>query len=236
MAANGRTNMNEIPGAHRLRPFEEGLRSLNAALQEMGSLVAQSIHRSVLSLVEKNEDYAHQVLRDESRIDQLEIQIDDLATSVIAREAPVAGDMRFVVTAIKINTDLERMGDLAVNVVERSLSLMRQPDIAGFVNFTEIANLVESMVLGSLEAFVERDAQKARKILDSDDQVDKLRTAISQQMIALMHSDSSYIQRALDNIFIARSLERIADHATNVAEDVIFMVQGIDVRHPAARV
>jgi phosphate transport system protein len=222
-------------GSHTLRPFEEGLQALNAALQEMGALVAQSIHRSVLSLVEKNEDYAHQVLRDESRIDQMEIQIDDLATSVIAREAPVAGDMRFVVTAIKINTDLERMGDLAVNVVERSLSLMRQPEVAGSVNFTEIANVVESMVLGSLESFVKRDAQQARSILDSDDQVDKLRNAIGQQMIALMQSDPSYIQRALDHIFIARSLERIADHATNVAEDVIFMVQGIDVRHPATR-
>src|ERR1700692_2890391 len=155
----------------------------------MGSLVAHSIHRSVLSLVEKNEDYAHQVLRDESRIDQLEIQIDDLATSVIAREAPVAGDMRFVVTAIKINTDLERMGDLAVNIVERSLSLMSQPDVAGFVNLTEIANLVESMVLGSLEAFVQRDAVKARSILDTDDEVDKLRTQIGQQMVALMQSD-----------------------------------------------
>jgi phosphate transport system protein len=227
---------NQIPLARRVRPFEEDLQLLNTALQEMGSLVAHSIHRSVLSLVEKNEDYAHQVLRDESRIDQMEIQIDDLAPSVIARESPVAGDMRFVVTAIKINTDLERMGDLAVNVVERSLSLMRQPDIAGSINFTEIANLVESMVLGSLEAFVQRDAQKARTILESDDEVDKLRNAIGQQMIALMQSDASYIQRALDNMFIARSLERIADHATNVAEDVIFMVQGIDVRHPAARV
>jgi phosphate transport system protein len=229
-------NTNKILEVHRLRPFEEGLQLLNAALQEMGSLVAHSIHRSVLSLTEKNEDYAHQVLRDESRIDQMEIQIDDLATSVIAREAPVAGDMRFVVTAIKINTDLERMGDLAVNVVERSLSLMHQPEVAGFVNFTQIANLVESMVLGSLEAFVQRDAKKARAILESDNEVDTLRTAIGQQMVALMQSDASYIQRALDNIFIARSLERIADHATNVAEDVIFMVQGIDVRHPAARV
>src|ERR1051325_3086158 len=202
----------------------------------MGALVAQSIHRSVLSLVEKNEDYAHQVLRDESLIDQMEIQIDELATSLIAREAPVAGDMRFVVTAIKINTDLERMGDLAVNIVERSLSLMHQPEVAGFVKLTDIANLVESMVLGSLEAFVQRDAQKARSILDSDDEVDRHRNAIGEQMIALMQSDSSYIHRALDNISIARSLERIADHATNVAEDVIFMVQGIDVRHPAARV
>jgi phosphate transport system protein len=201
----------------------------------MGSLVAQSIHRSVLSLTEKNEDFAHQVLRDESRIDQMEIQIDDLATSLIVREAPVASDMRFIVTAIKINTDLERMGDLAVNVVERSLSLMHQPEIAGSINFTEIANMVESMVLQSLDSFVKRDAQLARDVMTSDDKVDKMRHAILQQMIALMQSDPSYVQRALDHIFISRSLERIADHATNIAEDVIFMVQGIDVRHPAAR-
>lgn len=219
-----------------MRPFEEGLRALNRALQEMGSLVAQSIHRSVRSIAEKNEDLAQQVLRDELRVDQLEIQIDDLATSVIAREAPVAVDMRFVVTAIKINTDLERMGDLAVNIAERSLSLLHQAEATDMANFTEISNLVESMVLGSLEAFVQRDAGKARSILEMDDEVDKMRNAIAQQMIAWMHSDGSHIRRALDNIFIARSLERIADHATNVAEDVIFMVQGIDVRHPAARV
>jgi phosphate transport system protein len=212
------------------------LNVLNSALQEMGGLVAESIHRSVLSLEEKNEDYAHQVLRDESRIDQMEIQIDDMATSLIVRDQPVASDMRFVVTAIKINTDLERMGDLAVNIVERSLSLMRQQDVPGPVSFKDLAGMVESMVLGCLEAFIQRDAEKARSILHSDDVVDKLRNDIHRQMVALMESDRSYIQRALDHIFIARSLERIADHATNVAEDVIFMVQGVDVRHPAARV
>ena len=219
-----------------MRAFEEELNVLNSALQEMGALVAESVHRSVLSLEEKNEDYAHQVLRDEARIDQMEIQIDDMATSLIVRDQPVASDMRFVVTAIKINTDLERMGDLAVNVVERSLSLMRQQDVPGPVSFKELSGLVESMVLGCLDAFVQRDAEKARSILHSDDVVDKLRNDINRQMVALMQSDPSYIQRALDHIFIARSLERIADHATNVAEDVIFMVQGVDVRHPAARV
>src|SRR5690242_8709745 len=112
-----------------MRPFEEEFKVLNDMLQEMGGIVAQSIHRSVLSLVEKNEDYAHQVLRDESRIDQLEIQIDDLVAGIIAREAPVARDMRFVVVAIKINTDLERMGDMAVGIVERSLASLRQPGL-----------------------------------------------------------------------------------------------------------
>jgi phosphate transport system protein len=214
-----------------LRPFEEDLKTLNEALQEMGGLVAQSVHRSVLSLVEKNEDYAHQVLRDESRIDQLEIQIDDLVGSIIARENPVAGDMRFVVVAIKINTDLERMGDMAVGIVERSLAAMRQPQIPMVGGFTEMGNLVESMVLQSLDAFVKRDAQLARGILKSDDGVDTLRNKITRQMIELMKKDPNSVEAALDYVLIARRLERIADHATNIAEDVIFMVKGVDVRH-----
>ncbi len=214
-----------------MRQLEEELKTLNETLQEMGSLVAQSIHRSVMSLVEKNEDYAHQVLRDEARINQLEMQIDDLATTLIAREAPVASDMRFVVTAIKINTDLERMGDMAVGIVERSLAAMRQPELPLEVGFTEIGNLVESMVLTSLDAFVKRDAQLARTVLAADDAVDKLRNTITKQMIELMKRDPTSVERALDYILIARRLERVADHATNVAEDVIFMVKGIDVRH-----
>ncbi|MGD1069385.1 MAG: phosphate signaling complex protein PhoU [Bryobacteraceae bacterium] len=214
-----------------MRPFEQDINALNDALQEMGALVAQNVHRSVLSLMEKNEDYAHQVLRDEARIDQLEIQIDEMATSIIAREQPVASDMRFVVVAIKINTDLERMGDLAVSIVERSLASLRQPGLQIEVNFSEMANLVESMVLTGLDAFVKRDAVLARGILSSDDGIDKLRNHINCQMIELMKKDPATVERALDNILIARRLERIADHATNVAEDVIFMVKGIDVRH-----
>jgi phosphate transport system protein len=214
-----------------LRPFQEDFKMLNAALREMGGLVAQSVHRSVLSLVEKNEDYASQVLRDEARIDQLEIQIDDLVGSIIARENPVARDMRFVVVAIKINTDLERMGDMAVGIVERSLAAMRQPELPMETSFTEMGGVVESMVLQSLEAFVKRDAQLARGVLKSDDAVDKLRNSITQQMTDLMKKDPSTVDRAVDYILIARRLERIADHATNIAEDVIFMVQGIDVRH-----
>ena len=217
-----------------MRPFEDDLKALNEALREMGALVAQSIHRSVMSLVEKNEDFAHQVLRDEARINQLEIQVDDLATTLIVRESPVAGDMRFVVGAIKINTDLERMGDMAVGIVERSLAAMRQAELPMDVSFTEMGNLVESMVLTCLDAFVQRDAQLARTVLTSDDAVDKLRNTITRQMVDLMKRDPSNVERALDYILIARRLERVADHATNVAEDVIFMVKGIDVRHRAA--
>src|ERR1700684_1123106 len=149
----------------------------------MGALVAHSIQRSVLSLVEKNEDYAHQVIRDESRVDQMEIQIDEMVTSLIVREAPVARDMRLVVSAIKISTDLERMGDLAVHIAERALSLMAQPGLPGSIDFDEISHLVESMVLGSLESFVKRDPQMARSILESDNAVDKARNAIQRRLI-----------------------------------------------------
>jgi phosphate transport system protein len=190
----------------------------------------------VLSLVEKNEDYAHQVIRDESRVDQMEINVDDKVASLIVREQPVARDMRLVVAAIKISTDLERMGDLAVHIAERALSLMTQPPLPETVNFGELANLVESMVLGSLESFVKRDAKMAGAILESDDAVDKARKGIQHQLTELMQRDTSTIVRALDYLIIARKLERIGDHATNIAEDVIFLAQGVDVRHRIAEV
>ena len=219
-----------------MRPFEEEFKLLNDTLQEMGALVAHSVQRSVLSLVEKNEDYAHQVIRDESRVDQMEIQIDDMVTSLIVREQPVARDMRLVVAAIKISTDLERMGDLAVHIAERALSLMTQPPCPRRVNFGDIVNLVESMVLSSLDGFVKRDAQIARGILATDDAVDRARNAIQHQLIrsdAEGSGDHPARARLPDH---RPQLERIADHATNIAEDVIFLAQGVDVRHRVAEV
>ena len=129
-----------------MRPFEEDFHSLNNTLQEMGALVAHSVQRSVRSLVEKNEDFAHQVIRDESRVDQMEITVDDMATSLIALEQPVAGDMRFVVTAIKINTDLERMGDLAVNIARRAINLIREPVVKPMLDIPHMAALVQSLM------------------------------------------------------------------------------------------
>ncbi|MDP9053289.1 MAG: phosphate signaling complex protein PhoU [Acidobacteriota bacterium] len=214
-----------------MRPFEEDFVLLNDSLREMGALVAHSVQRSVLALVEKNEDYAHQVIRDESRVDQMEIGVDNLVTSLIVREQPVARDMRLIVAGIKITTDLERMGDLAVHIAERALSLMSQPPLPEPVDFSGIAGLVESMVLGSLDSFVKRDAQVARGILESDDAVDTSRKHIQQQLIDLMARDPNTIARALDYLIVARKLERIGDHATNIAEDVIFLTQGVDVRH-----
>ena len=214
-----------------MRRLETDLELINNQLLEMGSLVASSVHRSAMSLIEKSELLAHQVIRDESRVDQMEIQLDDLATSMIALTQPVARDMRFVTAAIKINTDLERMGDLAVGIVERSLSLMHQPPLDACDKIPGLAQLVQSMVLQSLDAFVKRDVDIATKVLLSDDAVDNQRNEITQQLIAAMQHAPEIIPRALDLIVIARNLERIADHTTNIAEEVIFLVKGQDVRH-----
>ena len=163
----------------------------------------------------------------------MEIQIDDLATSLIVRDQPVARDMRFLVAAIKINTDLERMGDLAVSIVERALAVMNQPLPTG-LDFTEISSLVESMVLGALDSFVKRDVELARNILASDDAVDSARHRIQDKVIEVVRANCDALTDGIDYLTIARCLDRIADHATNIAEDVIFLVQGVDIRHRSA--
>jgi phosphate transport system protein len=218
-----------------LRRFEEEFVGLNNILLDMGGMVAQSVHRSVLALVERNADYAYQVMRDETAIDECDIRIDAMVASLIAREQPVASDMRLVVAAIKISTDLERMGDLSVAIAARALTLMGLPELHTPVILTEIAGLVESMVLRCLDAFVRRDAHEAREVLAAGNGVNAMRAAIQQQVIGMMKQDPATIERALDHLIAARSLERIGDHARNIAEGVIYLVQGIDVRHqPAA--
>jgi phosphate transport system protein len=214
-----------------LRRFEEEFMGLNNILLDMGVMVAQSIHRSVLALVERNADYAYQVMRDESAIDECDIRIDAMVASLIAREQPVASDMRLVVAGIKISTDLERMGDLSVAIAKRAVTLMSLPELHTPIILTDIAGLVESMVLRCLDAFVRRDAHEAREVLASDNGVDEMRAAIQRQVIGMMKHDPATIERALDHLIAARSLERIGDHARNVAEGVIYLVQGVDVRH-----
>jgi phosphate transport system protein len=217
-----------------LRRFEEEFAALNSALLDMGGMVARSVHRGVLALVERNAEFAYEVMRDETDIDQIDLRVSSLAATLIAREQPVAGDMRLVVSAIKISTDLERMGDLAVNVASRALSLMSQPELKTPIVLTELAGLVQSMVLRSLDAFVRRDAFLADQVLASDNGVDEMRAAIQRQTIEMMRTDPDSIERALDHLIAARSLERIGDHARNIAEDVIYLVRGIDVRHRSA--
>jgi phosphate transport system protein len=217
-----------------LRRFEEEFATLNSVLLEMGGMVARSVHRGVVALVERNAEFAYDVMRDETDIDQIDLRIASLAATLIAREQPVAGDMRLIVSAIKICTDLERMGDLAVNVASRGLSLMSKPELKQPIVLTDLAGLVQSMVLRSLDAFVRRDAFLADEVLASDYGVDEMRAAIQKQTIEMMRTDPDSIERALDHLIAARSLERIGDHARNIAEDVIYLVRGVDVRHRSA--
>jgi phosphate transport system protein len=216
-----------------LRHFIEELDELQKKLLEMGGLVESGVHNSVLSLTEHNETLAQEVLRNEARINQMEIEVDDFAVGLMALYQPMARDLRFLTAAIKINADLERMGDLAVNIVERALSLMYQPPVKPLIDIPQMAKLVESMVRRSLDAFVKRDPELARAVLLSDDAVDELRDAIYHELIGFMERDSRTVSRAVDLMFVARNLERIADHATNISEDVLYLVQGVDVRHHA---
>ncbi len=202
-------------------------------LLEMSGLVEDSIYRSVASLAQKDEQQAQQVIQNEDKINRLEIEIDDLAVGLLALQQPMASDLRLITAAIKINNDLERMGDIAVNIVERALYLMQEPLIKPLIDIPRMANLVQSMVRKALDAFVKRDADLARNVLLSDDTVDELRDSVYEELIAFMERDPKTVRQAVNLMFIARSLERLADHATNIAEDVLFLVQGVDVRHHA---
>ena len=199
----------------------------------MGGYVESAIHRSVRALVDRDPELARQVLRDEARINQMEIEIDNLTTRLLALRQPMARDLRFLTAAMKINTDLERMGDLAVNIAQRALSLVAQSPVKPLIDIPRMAQLVESMLLRTLDAFVKSDADEATSVLTADDEVDALRDSVYNELVAYMQKDPSTVPAAVDLIFVARNLERIADHATNIAEDVVFLVKGVDVRHHA---
>lgn len=216
-----------------MRHFEEELDTLRNRLLEMSGLVESAIYRSVHAVVHRAEDLAHGVMENEARVNQMEIEIDEMAVRLLALEQPVAADLRLITAAIKINNDLERMGDLAVSIAERALSLIHEPSVNAQIDIPYMASLVESMVRKSLDSFVKRDSDLARSVLFSDDAVDNLRNGIYKEMVRFMEENPTSIPAALNLIFVARNLERIADHATNIAEDVLFLVDGVDVRHHA---
>jgi len=220
-------------GAKIMRHFEQELEELKGKLLEMSALVEAAVQRSVAAVAQKDRSAAEQVFRDEARINALEMEIDEFAINLLATQQPLAADLRLVVAALKINTDLERMGDLSVSIAQRAVSLLSEPVIKPMVDIRHMSSLVQSMVRKSLDAFVANDADMARSVLASDDAVDSLRTASYHELVSFMEKDPQNIPQALDLIGITRSLERIADHSTNIAEDVLFLVKGIDVRHHA---
>jgi phosphate transport system protein len=216
-----------------MRHFAEELEELNQALLEMGGLVESSIHTSVQALVQHDDRLAQRVREDETLINKMELDIDSRVTRLLALNQPVAGDLRLLVMCLKINTDLERMGDLASNVAERAISLNKLAAPLGrpLVDMPRMASMVEDMLHRTLDAFVRRDAELASSILPADDDVDKIRDGVYSELIDTMRRDPGLVDAAVHLMFVARSLERIADHATNIAEDVIYLVRGVDVRH-----
>jgi len=216
-----------------MRHFVEELEQLKTKLLEMSSLVEAAIQRSISAVIHKDRGAADEVFRNEARINAIEIEVDEFAVNLLALQQPMAADLRLIVAALKINTDLERMGDLAVNIAQRARSLMEEPVIKPMIDIPHIAGLVQSMVRKALDAFVTRDAELARSVLASDDAVDNMRTACYHELVSFMEKDPQNIKPALDLLAVTRNLERIADHSTNIAEDVLFLVKGVDVRHHA---
>lgn len=216
-----------------MRHFVEELEQLKTKLLEMGSLVEASIQRSISAVTQKDRAAAEEVFRNEGRVNSIELEIDDFAIRLLALHQPMAADLRLIVAALKINTDLERMGDLSVSIAERAMSLMEGPVVKPMIDIPHIAGLVQSMVRKALDSFVMRDADLARSVLASDDAVDSLRTASYHELASFMEQNPANIQQALHLMSVTRNLERIADHSTNIAEDVLFLVKGIDVRHHA---
>jgi phosphate transport system protein len=214
-----------------VRHFAVELEELNQKLLQMAGLVESAIHCSIRSLVNEDRELAEQVLRDERQIDIMEMEIDGMATRLLALNQPVARDLRLLTSALKISADLERIGDLAQHIAKRSISLMRHPVVKPMVDIPKMATLVESMLSRCLEAFVNSDAELAYGVLLSDDEVDRLRDAVYEELLAAMQRDPNVVPAAMELIFATRNLERIGDHATNIAEDVVFLVKAIDVRH-----
>jgi phosphate transport system protein len=214
-----------------MRPFVTELGDLQNKLLEMGGLVETSIHTTIRALVERDQSLMPTIWQSEERINRLDIEIDEKATRLLALNQPVAKDLRFLTAAIKINSDLERMGDLVINLAQRSISLLNRPQVRPLVDIPHMSKTVESMVRKSLDAFVQRDEELARSVLLSDDEVDDLKNAIYRELLDLIERGEAPAGPGFDLIFIAHNLERIADHATNIAEDVLFLIKGVDVRH-----
>ena len=218
---------------HTNREYEQELRRLREQLLMMGAKVEDIISGSIRSLTDRDSTLAEQMIAADRKINQLEIDIDEHCMQILARRQPVASDLRFLTTALKLVTDLERMGDLGVNICERVLELNGEPPLKPYVDLPNMAREVQEMLHEALDAFVAADVERAQRIIARDKNVDAYYTQIFRELLTYMLQDPGTIEAALDLILVSRHLERIGDHATNIAEDVIFMVSARDVRHHA---
>jgi phosphate transport system protein len=214
------------------RHFDEELKELRQAIIRMGVMAQEAIYKSIDALSKRNKTQAQEVISQDVKVDQLELAIDERCIDLIARHQPMAGDLRFIATGMKINSDLERIADLAVDIAQRVLELADQPLLKPLIDIPKLSTVSQNMVRDAIDAFVNRDVDLAKKVVLSDPEADKLRNLIQDELINdYMARDASLTCRAVPLLLIARHLERICDHATNIAEDVIYMVEAKVVKH-----
>ena len=211
--------------------FEEELQALKNRLLNMGALVEERVHQATFALIERRPDAIDRVIAGDQDVNDLQIEIDDRCLKLLALQQPMASDLRLITAAMKINADLERIGDQAVNIAENAQRILTHPPLKPLIDLPRMAEIAQRMTRDSLDAFVRRDPELARNILARDDEVDQLKDQVFRVLLTYMMADPATIERALGLILISRNLERIADHATNIAEDVIFVVEAKDVRH-----
>jgi phosphate transport system protein len=216
------------------RHFQEELELLQQRLLSMGGLGEERLRDSVRAVSQRDPGLVDHVLAGDEPINALHIEIDDRCFKLLALHQPMAADLRAIVAAVKINTDLERVGDLAVNIAEAGKRYLQHPPVKPLIDIPRMGDIAQRMLRDALDSFVRRDIHLAQAVLAADDQLDALKTQIFRELLTFMLSEPSTIEPALDLILISRHLERIGDHATNIAEDVIFMVSAKDVRHHVA--
>lgn len=213
------------------RHIDQELGDLKNQLLQMGALVEEQIERAIQALIERDADLASRVIERDKLVNRFDVEIDETCIRLLALQAPTAGDLRFVTTAMKISTELERMSDLAENICERVIELNEEPQLKPYMDLPRMANWTMKMVREALEAFVRQDVALARKVCADDDFVDNLTHQLFRELVSFMVENPATITRAIRLTFIGKYIERIADHATNIGELVVYMVEGKIVRH-----
>ncbi len=211
--------------------FDEELRGLKERILKMGLLVEAAIRDSIKSLVERDTGLAREVIRRDHQINALDVEIDEECIRLLALRQPKAGDLRFITTAMKITTDLERMGDLAEDICERAVELNEEPPLKPYIDIPRMAEISQGMLIDALDAFVKKDTSLAYDVIARDDEVDNLTVQIFNELLFFMIQDPRAASRAVKITYIAKYLERIADHSTNIAEMVVYLVEGRMIRH-----
>ena len=215
------------------RHFDQELAQLKEQLLRLGSVVERQILRAMQSLVERDSELAHEVVMQDHHVNSLDVDIDDACIKLLALHQPTARDLRFITTAMKISSELERMGDLSENIATRALELNEEPQLKPYIDLPRMGDWTMRMVQECLNAFVNSDSRLARKVCNDDDYVDDLNEQLFRELLSFMLENPRTITRAIRLTFVAKSLERIADHATNIAELVVYMVEGKNIRHIA---